>query len=69
MINAYYNFVHGIGLHLWDIPAILVLVIMIVVFIVHKNNQKKREEDFQNELDKKIQEIKEGTVVEETQKA
>lgn len=68
MINAYYEFVHGIGLHLWDIPALLVLVIMIVVFLVHKNNQKKRENDFQDELDQKLEEIKSG-MVEETKEA
>ena len=50
MIEAYYNFVHSIGLHLYTIPTILCLGIFGGVGIGHGIKQKKREEEFNNEL-------------------
>lgn len=53
-----YNFIHQtLGLCFWDLPALLVGVLMIVMFAVHRHNQKKREKDFQEELEDKIKEI------------
>lgn len=61
MLYNLYQFVHNsLGLHFWDIPALLVGVIMIVVFAVHRHNQKKREKDFEDELEEKIKTIQEG---------
>ena len=51
----YFEFVHNLGIHSWDIPA-LILVVMI---LVHRHNQKKREKDFEEELDQKIQDLRE----------
>ena len=56
----YFEFVHNLGLHSWDIPTLIVVVILIIMIVVHHTNQKKRQDDFEKELDKKIQEIKEG---------
>ncbi len=55
----YYEIVHVLGIHSWDIPALIALVILIVVVLWHHRNQKKREKDFEKELEKKIQEIRE----------
>ena len=47
MLYNFSYFVHNsLGLHFWDLPALLVGVIMIVMLIVHTHNQKKREKDF-----------------------
>ena len=51
----YFEFVHNLGIHSWDIPALIVAVILVVMILVHRHNQKKREKDFEEELDQKIQ--------------
>lgn len=40
----FYEFSHGLGLHVWDIPTLMVGVVMIIVILVHRHNQKSREE-------------------------
>ena len=55
----YFEFVHNLGTHSWDIPTLIVVVILIIMILVHHTNQKKRQNDFEEELDKKIQEIRE----------
>ncbi|RGV97067.1 hypothetical protein DWV97_07000 [Ruminococcus sp. AF14-10] len=59
---AYFEFVHNLGIHSWDIPALIALIVMI---FVHRSNQKNREEEFEKDLDKKIQEIREETGTEQ----
>ena len=49
----YFEFVHNLGIHSWDIPALIVAVILVVMILVHRHNQKKREKDFEEELDQK----------------
>ena len=46
----YFEFVHNLGIHSWDIPALIVAVILVVMILVHRHNQKKREKDFEEEL-------------------
>ena len=46
----YYEFVHNLGIHSWDIPALIVAVILVVMILVHH---------FEDDLDQKIQEIRE----------
>lgn len=58
----YYEFVHNLGIHSWDIPALIVVVILVVMILVHHRNQKKRLNDFEDDLDQKIQEIREEMV-------
>lgn len=55
----YFEFVHNLGIHSWDIPALIVAVILVVMILVHRHNQKKREKDFEEELDQKIQDLRE----------
>ena len=55
----YFEFVHNLGIHSWDIPALIVAVILVVMILVHRHNQKKREKDFEEELDQKIQYLRE----------
>ncbi|GCA67337.1 hypothetical protein KGMB01110_17730 [Mediterraneibacter butyricigenes] len=62
---AYFEFVHNLGIHSWDIPALIALIAMVVMILVHRSNQKNREEEFEKDLDKKIQEIREETGTEQ----
>ena len=55
----YFEFVHNLGIHSWDIPALIVAVILVVMILVHRHNQKKREKNFEEELDQKIQDLRE----------
>lgn len=55
----YFEFVHNLGIHSWDIPALIVAVILVVMILVHCHNQKKREKGFEEELDQKIQDLRE----------
>lgn len=55
----YFEFVHNLGIHSWDIPALIVAVILVVMILVHCHNQNKREKDFEEELDQKIQDLRE----------
>ena len=55
----YFEFVHNLGIHSWDIPELIVAVILVVMILVHRHNQKKREKDFEEELDQKIQDLRE----------
>lgn len=51
----FYEFVHSIGIHLWEIPALIAALAMIVVGLVHWRNQGKREKDFEKELEESRQ--------------
>ncbi len=52
MFTDLYFFDHNI-LHIcfWTLPAIIVGLAMIVMTAVHNRNQKKREEEFEQELE------------------
>lgn len=46
-----YMFSHSFfGLCAWDLPALIVLIVMVVVFVGHRHNMKKREDEFEDEL-------------------
>lgn len=54
------QFIHNsLGLCFWDLPTLLVGIIMIIILAVHIHSQKKRKSDFKERLKKKIKEIKE----------
>lgn len=56
MLYDFSYFVHdSLGLHFWDLPALLVGAVMIVMVVVHVLNQKKREEDFDEERKEKLE--------------
>ncbi len=56
----FYEFAHSLGVHVWEIPSLVVILVMVIMGIVHWRNQKKRDSDFEEELDDKIQEIREA---------
>ncbi len=37
----YYEFVHNFGIHSWDIPALIVAVILVVMILVHHRNREE----------------------------
>lgn len=48
-----YMFSHSFwGLCAWDLPALIVLVFILAVFVIHRRNMKKREDEFEEELEK-----------------
>lgn len=56
MLYDLFYFVHdSFGLHFWDLPALLVGAVMVVMLIVHTRNQKKRENDFDEERQEKLE--------------
>ncbi len=42
------------GFCMWDIGALIVLIAMVVILVVHIVNQKKREQEFEDELSEKM---------------
>lgn len=54
----YYEFVHSLGLHAWDIPAFAAVALLVIMAAVHHYNQKKRAEEFEEELEEKLQKIR-----------
>ena len=50
-----YEFVHTkLGFCFWDIPAQIVLIAIIAIFVVHVIRQKRRENEFEDELSDKM---------------
>lgn len=53
--NSMYEFVHTkLGFCFWDIPALIVLIAIIAIFVVHVIRQKRRENEFEDELSDKM---------------
>lgn len=62
MLYDYSYFAHNsLGLHFWDLPALLIGVLMIVMLIVHSHNQKKREKEFDEARQEKLEAMQNGT--------
>ena len=56
-----YMFSHSFfGLCAWDLPALIVLLVMVVVFVWHRHNMKKREDEFARMLSQVMECIYEG---------
>lgn len=54
----FYVYVHDVlNIHVWDIPALITAVLVITVWAVHRHNQKKREEEFNEMMEEKVQMI------------
>lgn len=51
-MEALWNLFHGWGVHFYFIPSLIVLLILLIVLLVHSHNQKKRDEKFEDELEK-----------------
>lgn len=51
-----FNMTHNsLGMHFWDLPALLAGVVTLVELIVHTRNQKKREGDFDEERTERLE--------------
>lgn len=59
----FYEFAHSIGIHVWEIPALIVALLMIVVGLFHWRNQRKREKDFDEELEERGRKLREEPAV------
>ena len=46
----YYNLMHQIGLHSYDLPALAVTLGTVISLLVHNHKQKKRDEKFEEEM-------------------
>ena len=57
MLYRLYEFAHSVGIHFWDIPSILVLLIIAVIGVVHTICQKQREEDFQDKSEERARRV------------
>ena len=59
MLYNLYVFDHDV-LHIcfWTLPMIILALIMVVMAIVHKRNNKKREEEFNEQLEEKLNALK-----------
>lgn len=56
MLYNFYQFAHNsIGVHFWDLPALITTVALIVVLLVHSHNQKKRDDNFDKERNKRLE--------------
>lgn len=56
MLYDLFYFIHNnLSLHFWDLPALLIGVIMVIMVIVHTHNQKKREKDFDKAREEKLE--------------
>lgn len=56
MLYDFSYFVHNsLGLHFWDLPALLTGVVMIIMLIVHTHNQRKREKKFDEARKEKLE--------------
>lgn len=58
-----YNFTHGtLGMHFWDLPALLAGVLILVELVVHSRNQKKRDEEFEKERTERLETMQKEAV-------
>lgn len=56
-----FNYVHNsLGMHFWDLLALIVGAVLLVEVIVHNVNQKKREKRFDEERAEKLETIREA---------
>ena len=53
-----YNFTHNsLGMHFWELPALLTGVIVLVELGVHSYKQKKREKKYEEDRKEKLETI------------
>lgn len=54
-----YNFTHNsLGMHFWELPALLTGVIVLAELGVHSYRQKKRGKKYEEEREKKLETIR-----------
>ena len=47
--------VHGLGMHFWEIPALIAGAVVLVELIVHSHNQKKRDDRSDKERTERLE--------------
>lgn len=57
LFNAAHN---SLGMHFWDLPALLAGVIILVELVVHTRNQKKREDELDEERTERLETMQKG---------
>ncbi len=55
MLYDFWVFSHNIGLHFYALPTLALALITGVITLVHLRNQKKRDDDFEDELKEKLE--------------
>ncbi len=55
MFEFLYNLVGHKFLHMWDVFCIVLLLVIVIIAGVHIYKQRKREDDFEDELEEKYE--------------
>lgn len=55
MLYDFWVFSHNIGLHFYALPTLALALTTGVIALVHRRNQKKRDEDFEQQLEEKLE--------------
>ena len=56
-----YEYVHNnLGMHFWEVPALIAGIVTVVELAVHSVKQKKREERFVKEREERLKELADG---------
>ncbi len=54
MLYDFWVFSHNIGLHFYALPTLALALVTGVIALVHLRNQKKRDDDFEDQLKEKL---------------
>lgn len=55
MLYNFWVFSHNIGLHFYALPTLALALTTGVIILVHIRNQKKRDDDFEDQLKEKLE--------------
>lgn len=55
MLYDFWVFSHNIGLHFYALPTLALALTTGVITLVHLRNQKKRDDDFEDQLKEKLE--------------
>lgn len=55
MLYDFWVFSHNIGLHFYALPTLALALTTGVITLVHLRNQKKRDNDFEDQLKEKLE--------------
>lgn len=53
--NLFETLHQNMGMHFWDLPAIIAGVVLIIMLVVHNLNQKKRENRYDKKRSEKLE--------------
>lgn len=59
--NLYESVHNSLGMHFWEVPALIAGAVIVVELVVHSVKQKKREDRFNKEREEKLEELANGT--------